>query len=234
MNTEFDSLSTKEKGTKEKSTEEKSPIEISTEATDTKELGTREFKYAANSETKALVLIAIFSVIYGITSLPIFSPAIFPETSIKLSLAILTLGAVMTGPKGGFAIGLIGGFITDLFAGWGVWLSWIFASGLVGMLLGCFSGLTNWVTVRDGVFTLKHKLILMAMSVVASSFMFVAGVMDYYLYAEPIKKLIIQCAIAAVTHVAVISTLGIMVVSAYAKRTRALLHPKFVDAADYD
>ncbi|OEF66743.1 hypothetical protein OAA_08115 [Vibrio cyclitrophicus 1F175] len=179
-------------------------------------------------------MIAIFSVIYGVTSLPIFSPAIFPETSIKLSLAILTLGAIMTGPIGGFAIGFIGGVITDLFAGWGVWLSWIFASGLVGMLLGCFSVLTNWVTVRDGTFTTKHKLLLIAMSFVASSFMFVAGGLDYYLYAEPIKKLMIQCGIAAVTHVGVISTLGIIVVNAYAKRTRALLYPKFVEVSDDD
>lgn len=228
MNDEFDCFNNKDISNKE------TIKEIAIKKIAATEIGSREFKYAANSETKTLVLIAIFSVIYGITSLPIFSPAIFPETSIKLSLAILTLGAVMTGPKGGFAIGLIGGLITDLFAGWGVWLSWIFASGLVGMLLGCFSGITNWVTVRDGVFTLKHKLILIAMSFVASSFMFVAGIMDYYLYAEPIKKLMIQCTIAAVTHVGVISTLGIMVVSAYAKRTRALLHPKFVDVSDYD
>lgn len=197
-------------------------------------IGKREFKYTSNSNTKTLVLIAIFSVIYGVTSLPMFSPAIFPETSIKLSLAILTLGAIMTGPIGGFAIGFIGGFITDLFAGWGVWLSWIFASGLVGMLLGCFSIITNWVTVRDGEFTFKHKMILVVMSFIASSFMFVAGIIDYYVYAEPIKKLIIQCGIAAVTHVGVISTLGILVVNAYAKRTRALLYPKFVEVSDDD
>ena len=199
-----------------------------------KKIEKREFKYASNNKTKTLVLIAIFSVIYGVTSLPIFSPAIFPETSLKLSLAILTLGAIMTGPVGGFAIGFIGGFITDLFAGWGVWLSWIFASGLVGMLLGSFSVLTNWVTVRDGTFTTKHKMILVVMSLIASCFMFVAGIIDYYVYAEPINKLIIQCGIAALTHVGVISTLGLYVVSAYAKRTRALLYPKFVEVSDDD
>ena len=190
----------------------------------------REFLDIPNSETKQLVLIAIFSVIYGVTSLPIFSPAIFPETSIKLSLAILTLGAVMTGPTGGFAIGILGGVITDLFAGWGVWLSWIFASGLVGWMLGFYSVITKWVTVKQGVFNRRHMLIIIGLSVIASNFMFVAGILDYYLYAEPLKKLMIQCAIAVVTHIGVISTLGVWVVKAYAKRTEALLHPKFLES----
>lgn len=192
-------------------------------------IGKREYKYPTNNSTKTMVVIAILAVIYGVTSLPIFSPAIFPETNIRLALAIQTLGSVMVGPLGGFLIGFVGGVITDLFAGWGVWLSWIFASALVGGMLGFFSPLTGWVTVREGIFTTKHKILLVCMSFVAASLIGVAGVLDYYLYAEPFKKVMIQCMIVGATQVGVISTLGIYVVSLYAKRVRMTHNPIFVE-----
>ena len=92
---------------------------------------------------KIVVLTAIGAALYGVGGLPIFGIPIFAETTLKPAMAILAIFAGLYGPVVGFLVGIIGHLITDLFAGWGVWLTWVLGSGIVGIVIGLLPKLTS-------------------------------------------------------------------------------------------
>lgn len=73
---------------------------------------------------KTVVVIAIGAALYGIGGLPMFGIPVFANTTLKPAMAVLALFAVLFGPLVGFLVGIIGHWVTDLFAGWGVWFTW--------------------------------------------------------------------------------------------------------------
>ena len=91
-----------------------------------------------NFSAKTVVVIAIGAALYGIGGLPMFGVPVFANTTLKPAMAVLALFSVLFGPIVGFLVGFIGHWVTDLFAGWGVWLTWVLGSGIVGMVIGLF------------------------------------------------------------------------------------------------
>lgn len=76
-----------------------------------------------NLSAKTVVVIAIGAALYGIGGLPMFGIPVFANTTLKPAMAVLALFSVLFGPLVGFLVGFIGHWVTDLFAGWGVWLT---------------------------------------------------------------------------------------------------------------
>ena len=90
---------------------------------------------------KAVVVIAIGAALYGVGGL--ISIPVFANTTIKPAMAILALFAAVYGPVIGFLVGFLGHLLTDLFAGWGVWLTWVLGSGIVGAAISMFGRMTD-------------------------------------------------------------------------------------------
>ncbi len=70
-------------------------------------------------------------------------PKVFANTTLKPAMAVL---ALFSGVRFGLIVilvGLLATRVTDLFAGWGVWLTWVLGSGIVGMVIGLFPMLTK-------------------------------------------------------------------------------------------
>ncbi len=166
--------------------------------------------------TKMVVIVALGAALYGVGGL--LSIPVFTNTSLKPAMAILALWSAAFGPVVGFLVGFIGHMLTDLFAGWGVWWTWVLGSGLVGIMLGCYKYLTK-DNLEDGVFGAKEVVILIVLSLVANFLgYFVSAVLDYFIYTEPLNKVFVQQLIAASTNTVCIGVLGSVFMKLYANK----------------
>ena len=104
-----------------------------------------------NNSIKAVVATGIGAALFVIIGMFINIP-LFANTSIQLQYAVQAFLAVIFGPVVGFFIGLIGHMVKDMFAGYGIWWSWVIPSGLVGLGIGF---LRNRLHVEKGIFSTK-------------------------------------------------------------------------------
>lgn len=91
-----------------------------------------------NFSAKMVVVIAIGAALYGIGGLPMFGIPVFANTTLKP--AMVSIGSVF---RYVWTYRRLFGWIhqywvTDLFAGWGVWITWVLGSGIVGLVMGLF------------------------------------------------------------------------------------------------
>ena len=92
-----------------------------------------EIKFTIKQVVAVGIGAALFVVI-GMINIP--TPV--PNTSIQLQYAVQALLSIIFGPIIGLLVGLIGQAIKDFLAGYGLWWSWIIASGLCGLAVGLF------------------------------------------------------------------------------------------------
>lgn len=165
---------------------------------------------------KMVVVVAIGAALYGLGGL--IGIPIFANTTLKPAMAILALFAAIYGPIVGFIVGFLGHWVTDLFAGWGVWFSWVLGSGLVGAMIGLFSMLTK-KRIEKGVFGGADIGIFIGLSFVANFIGYmVSAIIDCIMYAEPVSKVITQQLLSSVANTVMIGTLGTLLMFLYAKK----------------
>lgn len=168
---------------------------------------------------KTVVLIAIGAALYGIGGM--ISITIFANTSLKPAMGILALFAAAYGPVVGILSGFLGHILTDLFMGWGVWVTWAFGSALVGLGLGLYPIITK-KRLDDGVFGGKEAGILILMSLVANFVGYlVSALLDYWFMGEPLNKVITQQLIVSVANTAMIAIVGCLLMKLVASRNKA-------------
>ncbi|HBH7856890.1 TPA: ECF-type riboflavin transporter substrate-binding protein, partial [Vibrio parahaemolyticus] len=122
-----------------------------------------------NLSAKTVVVIAIGAALYGIGGLPMFGIPVFANTTLKPAMAVLALFSVLFGPLVGFLVGFIGHWVTDLFAGWGVWLTWVLGSGIVGLIIGLFPSLTRY-RLEKGDFNMKDFALFVVLALLGNVF----------------------------------------------------------------
>jgi energy-coupling factor transport system substrate-specific component len=165
---------------------------------------------------KTVVIIAIGAALYGIGGLPIFGIPIFAETTLKPAMAILAIFAGLYGP----VVGFLGHWITDLFAGWGVWMTWVLGSGIVGIVIGLFPMITR-DKIEEGIFATREIVIFIALAFVGNFVGYsISAFLDYVLYAEPASKVIAQQLIISSTNTVLIAIIGSIIMALIAKRNR--------------
>ncbi len=170
---------------------------------------------------KIVVLTAIGAALYGVGGLPIFGIPIFAETTLKPAMAILAIFAGLYGPVVGFLVGVIGHLITDLFAGWGVWLTWVLGSGIVGIVIGLLPKLTS-NRLEKGEFPGKDIVLFILLALIGNIGGFsISALLDFILYKEPAGKVIAQAAIAGSTNTILIAIIGTAILVMIAKRKKA-------------
>jgi len=145
-------------------------------------------------------------------------PSGVPDTSVQLGIPILAVFAAVLGPLAGFLIGFIGHALVDISWGGigGVWWSWVIASALFGFAVGFFR---KSFKIEEGRFGVKQALIFNSVQAAANiaSYVFIARILDLFMYNEPFGKLTLQGFVAAGINIAAVLILGTILAAGYSK-----------------
>jgi len=154
---------------------------------------------------------AVFFLLARFASIPVFA-----NTNVSFQYAILGFFAAVFGPICGLLIGLIGHFLTDLAYGWGIWWSWVIASGIVGLLAGF---VVKPKKVEDGNFKKTDiiSFVIGNLLIHAISWGLVAPVLDIVIYAEPSDKVFVQGIIAGTSNFVITAIIGTLLLMGYAQ-----------------
>lgn len=173
-----------------------------------------------NFSAKMVVVIAIGAALYGIGGLPMFGIPVFANTTLKPAMAVLALFSVMFGPVVGFLVGFIGHWVTDLFAGWGVWITWVLGSGVVGLVMGLFPVLTR-DRLKQGELPFKDYVLFVLLALIGNIVGYgCSAFLDTILYAEPFTKVFTQLTIIASANTVLIAIVGYFILKSVAKRKK--------------
>ena len=173
-----------------------------------------------NFSAKTVVVIAIGAALYGIGGLPMFGVPVFAHTTLKPAMAVLALFSVLFGPIVGFLVGFIGHWVTDLFAGWGVWLTWVLGSGIVGMVIGLFPMMTK-NRLQQGELPMKDFVLFVVLALAGNVVGYgCSAFLDTILYAEPFTKVFTQLSIIAAGNTVLIAVVGFLILKSVAKRNK--------------
>ncbi|MFA0549588.1 ECF-type riboflavin transporter substrate-binding protein [Vibrio lentus] len=173
-----------------------------------------------NFSAKTVVVIAIGAALYGIGGLPMFGVPVFANTTLKPAMAVLALFSVLFGPIVGFLVGFIGHWVTDLFAGWGVWLTWVLGSGIVGMVIGLFPMMTK-NRLQQGELPMKDFVLFVILALAGNVVGYGSSAfLDTILYAEPFTKVFTQLSIIAAGNTVLIAVVGFLILKSVAKRNK--------------
>lgn len=175
-----------------------------------------EIKFTIKQVVAVGIGAALFVVI-GMINIP--TPV--PNTSIQLQYAVQALLSIIFGPIIGLLVGLIGHAIKDSLAGYGLWWTWIIASGLFGLVVGLFR---KYVRVINGVFDWKDILIFNLIQLLANALVWgvLAPLGDVVIYQEAAEKVFAQGIVAGIANGVSVAIAGTLLLLAYAgTQTRA-------------
>jgi energy-coupling factor transport system substrate-specific component len=167
---------------------------------------------------KMVVVVAIGAALYGLGGL--IGIPIFRQHDDQTGHG--DSGAVrgVYGPIVGFLVGFLGHWITDLFAGWGVWFTWVLGSGIVGIVIGLFPMFTG-KKLDEGVFGGKQVGIFILLSFIGNFVGYsISAILDYFLFAEPLNKVVTQQLLIAFVNTVVIAILGSLLMMLIARRNK--------------
>lgn len=170
---------------------------------------------------KTIVAIGIGAALFFVLGRFVSIPSPVPNTSITTQYGLLAFLAVVYGPLAGALIGFIGHTLIDFAAGWGIWWSWVIASGVFGLLVGIG---TKALKLEEGEIGKKGLIKFNIVQFVSHliSWMLVAPVLDVYMMGEPWDKLISQGLMAGLGNAVTTAIVGSLLCVAYAAtRTKA-------------
>lgn len=165
---------------------------------------------------KTIVATGVGAAIFFILMRFVAIPTGIPNTSIQTSYAFLGLLAALFGPVAGCLAGLIGHALNDLTSGWGLWWSWIIATGVVGLVIGLAA---NRLKINEGEFSKKDIITFNIFQVIANAaaWFLVAPTLDILIYAEPADKVYLQGLVAGAANIVTVAVIGTLLILAYSK-----------------
>ena len=116
----------------------------------------------------------------------------------------------------GALAGLIGHALIDASYGWGIWWSWVIASGVFGILMGIA---TKKINLEGGLFE-KGDIARFNISQLICHVICwggVAPVLDILIYNEPVEKLFAQGLFSGISNAVTTAIIGTLICIAYAK-----------------
>ena len=170
---------------------------------------------------KTIVAIGIGAALFFVLGRFVAIPSPVANTTVSVQYGLLAFLAMVYGPVAGALVGLIGHALIDFSAGWGVWWSWVIASGVFGLLMGLSAKLLKMDEAEMG----KKGLIKFNVAQLVCHlicWLAVAPVLDVYLMGEPWDKLIAQGLTAAIANAVTTAIVGSLLCVAYsATKTKA-------------
>ena len=168
------------------------------------------------SPVTTIVAIGIGAALFFVLGRFVAIPSPVPNTNISIQYGLLAFMAVLFGPLAGVLIGLIGHALIDFSYGWGVWWSWVIASGVFGVLMGLAC---RKMPVADGICGKKEIIRFNVSQVICHIICWglVAPVLDIVIYQEPIEKLFAQGLVSGISNAVTTAIIGTLLCIAYAK-----------------
>ena len=166
------------------------------------------------SPVKTIVAIGVGAALFFVLGRFVAIPSPVPNTNISTQYGLLAFMAALFGPLAGLLIGLIGHALIDFSYGWGVWWSWVIASGVFGLLVGLMS---KKIGLCNGEFGKKGVIWFNVTQVVAHLICWgaIAPALDVLIYNEPTEKLIAQGLVAGVGNIVITAIVGSLLCFAY-------------------
>ena len=168
-----------------------------------------------NQSIKQVVAIGVGAALFVVIGM-INIPTPVPNTSIQLQYAVQSLLSIIFGPLVGLLVGLIGHAVKDAIAGYGLWWTWIIASGLFGLAVGLFR---KYIRVTQGVFELKDIVFFNLIQIVANALVWgvLAPLGDVVIYQEAAEKVFAQGIVAGIANAVTIAIAGTLLLLAYSR-----------------
>lgn len=168
------------------------------------------------SPVVTVVAIGIGAALFFVLGRFVAIPSPVPNTNISIQYGLLAFMATLFGPLAGLLIAFIGHALIDFSYGWGVWWSWVIASGFAGAVMGIAAKKVN---LGEEQFTWKKAGILNLIQVIANvlAWGLIAPVLDILIYAEPIEKLFAQGLVAGIANIVTTAIVGTLLCFAYTK-----------------
>lgn len=164
---------------------------------------------------KTIVAIGIGAALFFVLGRFVSIPSPVPDTNISVQYGLLAFMAAVYGPVAGALVGFIGHTLIDFSYGWGIWWSWVIASGVFGLLMGILSKTMK----LDGGEIGKKGLVKFNISQAlghAICWMVVAPVLDILIYSEPANKVFLQGVVGGVSNAITTAIVGSLLCVAYA------------------
>ena len=164
---------------------------------------------------KSIVAIGIGAALFFVLGRFVAIPSPVPNVNICVQYGLLAFMAAVYGPVAGALIGFIGHALIDFSYGWGIWWSWVIASGVFGQLVGLSGNLLKMDKAGLG----KKGLIKFNIAQVvchAISWIIVANVLDILMYSEPLDKILTQSFVSTAANSVTTAIVGSLLCIAYA------------------
>ena len=172
------------------------------------------------SPVVTVVAIGIGAALFFVLGRFVAIPSPVPNTNIALQYGLLAFMTALFGPLAGTLIALIGHTLIDFSAGWGIWWSWVIASGVFGLLFGIFAKLFGVSkALGEGRFG-KREIVRFNLSHVLAHLVawgLVAPTLDVLMFAEPANKVYLQCLVGGIANIVTTAIIGTLLCVAYAK-----------------
>ncbi len=173
--------------------------------------------------TAAAVVVgaALFFVLGGFVSLE--SPV--PDTNICLQYGLLAFLAALFGPVAGALTGLLGHALIDWHAGFGIYWSWVLASGCFGVVSGLAA---RKLRLSEGVFSQNDILIFNTWQIVghAVAWGLVAPLLDILFGEDRVRFAFTQGLAAGLSNMVTTAILGTALCLAFAAARPRNKHEK--------
>ena len=168
-----------------------------------------------NFSVKTIVAIGIGAALFFVLGRFVAIPSPVPNVNICVQYGLLAFMSVVFGPIAGALIGFIGHTLIDFSYGWGIWWSWVIASGVFGLLVGSAARILKMDQAEMG----KKGLIkfnIAQLLVHAICWIVVANVLDVLMYSEPLDKIIVQSVVSTASNAISTAIVGSLLCVAYA------------------
>ena len=170
--------------------------------------------------TKTIVATGLGAAIFMLLFMYVKVPSPIPETSFQTAYGISAFFGTIYGPIAGGLIAFIGHGLSDAIQYGSPWWSWVIASGIAGFIYGLAYKSTS---VEEGEFKGKDIIKFNVIQIIGNliAWLVVAPVLDIVIYAEPVRLVFIQGAIATLMNSISAGVIGTFFLIAYsATRTK--------------
>lgn len=166
------------------------------------------------SPVVTIVAIGIGAALFFVLGRFVAIPSPVPNTTISIQYGLLAFMAALFGPIAGILIAFIGHALIDFSYGWGIWWSWVIASGVAGLVMGLGAKKIN----VEKSFGTKEIVTFNITQVIAHliAWGIVAPVLDILIYSEPANKVFLQGLVGGLANIVTTAIVGTLLCVAYA------------------
>lgn len=163
-----------------------------------------------------VVAIGIGAALFFVLGRFVAIPSPVPNTNISTQYGLLGFMAGIFGPLAGLLIAFIGHALIDFSYGWGIWWSWVIASGIAGYIMGLAA---KKLCLSSEPFDAKKAATFNIFQVIANVIAWgvIAPVFDIIIYAEPANKVFTQGLVAGLANIVTTAIIGTLLCFAYSK-----------------